>query len=280
MRRFNDDDDYYEDEDPWNPDNDPDDPDYDPWGLDPGGGSVINPVVGGPPDPTPSPAPDLANDYGGVPDPALPVQTAKRPVGPLLTPFGGSFRAPTYGDRYRSLMQLLGPAPMYTAPELPTIAPFTREFKIPTAEDVYQDPSYGFRKGQGEQALLNNRAAQGLLRTGGTLKDFMDYNQNFASQEYGNVYNRRAGEHTMARDDWRGNADVTLRRGAMDQERARSMYEPRLFEWRTRGELGSRAEDVAFDQSRNAYLDEFDQYRKSQDDIFQRLKWLSEYGND
>lgn len=68
-------------------------------------------------------------------------------------------------------------------------------FKAPTLEEATQDPGYQFRLQQGQQALGNSASAKGLLRTGGTLKDFLDYGQNAASQEYQNVYNRALGEN-------------------------------------------------------------------------------------
>src|SRR6202035_1872550 len=52
------------------------------------------------------------------------------------------------------------------------------------------DPGYEFRLQQGEDALQNSAAARGGLLSGGTAKAFEDYAQNFASNEYGNVYNR------------------------------------------------------------------------------------------
>lgn len=63
-------------------------------------------------------------------------------------------------------------------------------FQAPTAASLLQDPSYQFRLDQGEGALQNSAAAKGLLNSGGTLKDILGFGQNFASQEYGNVWDR------------------------------------------------------------------------------------------
>lgn len=60
-----------------------------------------------------------------------------------------------------------------------------------TAADLYADPSYQFRLSQGQGALENNNAAKGLSRTGGAYKGLIDYGQNAASQEFGNVDARR-----------------------------------------------------------------------------------------
>jgi hypothetical protein len=37
----------------------------------------------------------------------------------------------------------------------------------------------------------------GKYRTGGTMKDFINYNQNAASQEYGNIFGRSVDAHNL-----------------------------------------------------------------------------------
>ncbi len=51
------------------------------------------------------------------------------------------------------------------------------------------DPSYQWRKQQGNQALENYLSGTGRLG-GSALRGVMDYNQGLASTEYGNAYNR------------------------------------------------------------------------------------------
>jgi hypothetical protein len=55
------------------------------------------------------------------------------------------------------------------------------------------DPSYQFRLGEGMKALDRQAAARGGLISGGALKAAQRYGQDFASQEFGNAYNRLAG---------------------------------------------------------------------------------------
>jgi hypothetical protein len=57
-------------------------------------------------------------------------------------------------------------------------------------QDALNEPGYQFRLQGGSDALERSAAARGTLRTGGTLKDVLEYGQNFATQEYGNVFNR------------------------------------------------------------------------------------------
>jgi hypothetical protein len=85
----------------------------------------------------------------------------------------------------------------YTSPYYQAPTEFSRPeyqqatpFASPTAADMQQDPSYQFRLNQGQQALERSGAARGVTNTGGNLRDILDYGQNAASQEYGNIYNR------------------------------------------------------------------------------------------
>ena len=56
----------------------------------------------------------------------------------------------------------------------------------------YMDPSYQFRLGEGMKALERQAAARGGLISGGALKAAQRYGQDYASQEFGNAYNRLA----------------------------------------------------------------------------------------
>lgn len=64
------------------------------------------------------------------------------------------------------------------------------EFVAPTMEEALSDPGYQFALQQGQEALEGSAAARGTLRTGGTLRDLVDYGQQAAQQQYGDVYNR------------------------------------------------------------------------------------------
>tara|TARA_R110002072_G_scaffold26604_1_gene87795 strand:- start:6450 stop:8318 length:1869 start_codon:yes stop_codon:yes gene_type:complete len=114
------------------------------------------------------------------------------PYNPLATYSPVPYVAP---DPYRP------PAYAAATPYQPGVydaaVPFSREeyvaatpFAAPTAADMAADPSYQFRLQQGQDALERSGAARGVTNTGGTLKDILDYGQNAASQEYGNVYAR------------------------------------------------------------------------------------------
>ena len=63
-------------------------------------------------------------------------------------------------------------------------------FEAPTGITEQNDPGFKARLQEGQDALQRSAAAKGTLLTGGTLKDLTDYSQNFASNEFSNVYNR------------------------------------------------------------------------------------------
>lgn len=67
--------------------------------------------------------------------------------------------------------------------------PFGEAFQNPSLNDT-TDPGYAARLKLGTDAIERSAAARGGLLSGGTAKALSDYGQNFASQEYQNVYDR------------------------------------------------------------------------------------------
>lgn len=110
----------------------------------------------------------------------------------LYTPFTGTaptYQAPTLPD-----------APQFNAPAWKAPPAFSyQDFAAPTIDEAAKQPGYAFGVQQGEQALQQSRAAQGLLRTGGTLKDILDYGRNAATQNYGNVLQQDLGIYNTNR---------------------------------------------------------------------------------
>jgi hypothetical protein len=74
------------------------------------------------------------------------------------------------------------------------LTPWTSTFTAPTDVTEQNDPGYQFRLQQGEKALQNSAAARGDLLSGNTLTAASRYGQDYASNEYGNVYNRAMQE--------------------------------------------------------------------------------------
>jgi hypothetical protein len=100
-------------------------------------------------------------------------------------------------------------------------------FVAPTQEQAMADQGYQFRLAEGQRALENAAAAKGMLRTGNTWKDLINYGQGAASQEYDKVYGRRMGENQLAygraANEWQMNrqnqADMYGRALTDDQRR-------------------------------------------------------------
>jgi hypothetical protein len=103
------------------------------------------------------------------------------------------FQKGIYGDEKSNLSPYIqtGTADLNNLQALlPSLTTPYQSFQAPTGVDMSNDPGYNFRLQQGEDALNNSAAARGGLLSGGTAKAFEDYAQGFASNEYGNVYNR------------------------------------------------------------------------------------------
>lgn len=73
--------------------------------------------------------------------------------------------------------------------------PYGQTFTAPTDVTEQNDPGYQFRLQQGQQALERSAAARGNLLNGGTAKALTQYGQDYASNEYSNVYNRALGQY-------------------------------------------------------------------------------------
>lgn len=143
--------------------------------------------------------------------------------GSLLTPWtkaftppggsGGGYSAPAYSPfNFGDFSYSYGGAPQVDAerikgPEKFSYADYKSAdpygaFKAPTADDMKQDPGYQVRLDRGNQAFMQSKAASGLLRSGAFAKGLSDYNQESASQEYGNVFNRAMGGYQTNRDTY------------------------------------------------------------------------------
>ena len=70
------------------------------------------------------------------------------------------------------------------------LQPYSKTFSAPTAQDLSNDPGYQARLNLGTQALQQSAAARGNLLTGGTSQALNRYAQDYASNEYNNMYNR------------------------------------------------------------------------------------------
>lgn len=114
-------------------------------------------------------------------------------------PFFPEFKPPTYEG-----------SPAFTAPE---------KFQAPTMDEALNDQGYQFALKGGMNALQNAQALRGTARTGGALKDLMQYGQNAAAAQYDKVYdralNRYGQDYQIGRDVW--NLNDQARMGTFDR---------------------------------------------------------------
>ena len=71
---------------------------------------------------------------------------------------------------------------------------FNRDF---TLADFNRDPGYEFRQREGQRGLERSAAARGGVLSGSALRGVTRYNQDFASNEYQNAYNRFNNDRTQ-----------------------------------------------------------------------------------
>lgn len=126
-----------------------------------------------------------------------------------------------------------GPVPQFKAPR----------FNAPTLQDAQNEPGYAFARDEGLGALEHSAAARGLARTGGTYKGLMAWNNKFAEQNYGNVFNRAL------------QAFDRLYAGTRDE------YMPLLTEWQTKAAGTQRAGELEFNRWWERYLADIDKYK-------------------
>jgi hypothetical protein len=85
------------------------------------------------------------------------------------------------------------------------LTPWTEQFQAPTNVTEQNDPGYQFRLQQGEQALQNSAAARGGLLSGNTAQAITQYGQDYASNEYQNVYNRAYNQYATRYNQFQTN---------------------------------------------------------------------------
>ena len=134
-----------------------------------------------------------------------------------------------------------------SSPVIPNLPEFNApEFEAPDYAALQADPSYQFRLREGQRALEGSAAARGVLRTGGTLRDIINYGQSAASQEAQSAYDRAVETYGL-----RYNA-------------ARDEFAPRLLDYSTRANAGTEA-----------YRGLWDRYKFAADDEFRREQLVS-----
>jgi hypothetical protein len=85
------------------------------------------------------------------------------------------------------------------------LQPYGQSFSAPTGLTEQNDPGYQARLALGTDAIQKSAAARGSVVTGGTAKALDTYGQDYASNEYGNVYNRALNTFNTNYSDYNTN---------------------------------------------------------------------------
>lgn len=184
-------------------------------------------------------------------------------------------------------------------------------YAAPTAEQVQQEPGYAFGFTEGQRAITANRAAKGLLRTGGAAKELTRYGQDYAGTRYNEAYgrglatfqanegarqgafDRRFGVHQANEGNrlagWQANAGNRLAGGQLGYEIAGGTYDRNIGKARMIwGDDANHAQAVASAANssaasaegarRDAYEEEKRNFLGNQDTQFGRLMALANMG--
>lgn len=112
----------------------------------------------------------------------------------------------------------------------------------PTLDELNNDPAnagYQFTRDQGLQALGNSAAAKGLTRSGGTMKDFINYGMGAANQYYG-----QANDRSM--NTWSAN------------------LAPQMANWQAKNAAGQRQSELDWQRGFDTWGRNFDIYKYNQ----------------
>lgn len=208
--------------------------------------------------------------------------------GSLIDPFTQSFQTPAnYSTNWRDFIPQ---TPSYTAPRFtppsykPPPAWSYQDFVGPNAETVLSRPGYKFRLDQGEQALANAKAAQGIYGTGATLKAILGYGQDYASNEFNNEWNRSAQEYDTNRSNSLGAYNTNYQTQTVDPYRiayqgAQDAFAPQMAEFNANvnaGNLGystqaaaaQRANESNYNNAWSQNLFDYEKFKDQRDSTF------------
>jgi hypothetical protein len=91
---------------------------------------------------------------------------------------------------------------------------WTGHFTAPDAITEQNDPGFQQRLKLGQEAIDKSAAARGGLLTGGTARAQQQFGQDFASNEYSNVYNRAFGQYQQGYNEFNNNQATRFNRDA------------------------------------------------------------------
>lgn len=201
---------------------------------------------GNSPAPVPTPTPGPGPNPGPNPGQNL--------IAPFTEPYNPSAPQPlpTVGG---SVVTIPG------APSFPNIPGFTS----PTFDEAANDPGYKFVLDQGTKNLQNWAAARGTLNDSSTAKALIDYGQNAATTQYGNVWDR-------AFNTYRSNVETQYLDpfAAAYQNWVTGTVGPTMSTYNTNAANVSHLNDVSWQQNWNKWLQDWNIFRDQRDSTFNK----------
>jgi len=178
---------------------------------------------------------------------------------------------PAFGAATKSYQQATGD-------KYPEFKPFDKEIPafqafdqpIPkwtptTVEDMKADPGYQFRFQQGQEAVENSAAARGSLLGGNTLRALNEYGQGFASNEFGNVNQRRQQDYGNKLGEW-----------GLGYDKNTADWESRLKDWAT----GYQKYMGDYETGTGAYMNKYNMFNQDRDNPYNKYMQLMNVGQD
>lgn len=90
----------------------------------------------------------------------------------------------------------------------PYLDPYGGQYAMPTLDELQNSPGYQARLQEGLKGVQNSAFARGTGLTGGTLKAIEQYGQNFASNEYNNLFGQKYAVQSGNFDIYKRNQDA------------------------------------------------------------------------
>lgn len=174
----------------------------------------------------------------------------------------GAATTPVTGNPLEGLQASAMQIPVYQSAPVPTYAPYqSEEFNFEA------DPSYAFRKQQGNDAIQKRQLASGNFFSGGALKEIDDYNSGLASQEYGNAFQRY------------------LNKDATNFRNSQANFGNAMTGWTAADNAGFRNNGAAYDRGwnenqrdYNRWVDDYNRGTTADNTNWDRLTYLDKAG--
>ncbi len=159
-------------------------------------------------------------------------------------------------------------------------------FNAPTGLTMENDPGYKARMRMGTEALENSAAARGTLLTGGTAKALAQYGQDYASNEFSNVFNR-ALQGYQANESNRYNAAALNQSGALQAHGIDAGNQMQAAMANAQGQMSAQQYNAnaarenaqfGYNAQLGAYDRAYNAFRADQDAAFSRPYSLAQLG--